>query len=338
MTTLVKMQFGSHVYGTNTPTSDHDYKSIIIPSSRDILLQTTPKVTKQGTKIGTGKNTKDDIDHEIFALHYWFKLLTEGQTLCYDMLFTPDKYFVDPSGTEYPIWNVIQRNRDKLVNSQISAFAGYCQSQAAKYSLKGSNLAAYRNAVEFFKSKPSRMKLEHMRDQIVDGLTNQAVLDAQYNAKTEPLIKFVQIEHKVRGVMEEYLQVGPKTKVPMTAHAGLAVEIFQQQFDKYGERAKQAETNDGVDWKALMHAVRVCQEAKELLLSGHITFPRPEADLLLAIRKGQKHYKEVAEIIVNGLDELKAAQQITRLPEKPDQKWIDDFICQIYEMQIRGKI
>ncbi len=39
MKTLVRMQFGSHVYGTNVPTSDHDFKAIHLPEGRDILLQ-----------------------------------------------------------------------------------------------------------------------------------------------------------------------------------------------------------------------------------------------------------------------------------------------------------
>jgi hypothetical protein len=59
----------------------------------------------------------------------------------------------------------------------------------------------------------------------------------------------------------------------------------KRKFDEYGHRALQAEKNEGVDWKAMQHAVRVCREAEELLLHRTITYPRPEAELLLAIRK-----------------------------------------------------
>ncbi len=330
---IVKMQFGSHVYGTNTPKSDMDFKSIEIPNREDIIMQKAFKVKHDNTKIGNGKNSANDIDHEIFALHYWFKLLSEGQTAMYDMLFTPTKFIVG----EYDqrIWGIIQNNTHHLVNSQISAFAGYCQSQAAKYSLKGSNLAAYRSAMDFFSARPSRMKLEHMRDDIIAGLIQPAIADGHLNAKSEPLIKFVQIEHKIRKVMEDYIQIGPKTKIPMTAHAGLAFDIAKQQFEKYGERAKQAETNQGVDWKSLLHAVRVCSEAEELLLTGRITFPRPEAPLLLSIRREELPYAQVADMIVEGLDKIKAAQLITTLPDKPNQKFIDNFIYDIYRESLR---
>jgi len=323
---FLKMQFGSHVYGTNIPSSDLDFKGLMLPKFKDIILQRAPKNLQQNTNNSNTKNSKDDIDFEIFSLHQWFKLLIEGQTLTYDMLFTPKKYIIQ----EDPIWNEIVKNKDKLINSKISAFAGYCNSQAAKYSLKGSNLAAYRLAMDYFGSKGSRIKLEHIRDNIVEELVTNAYSDMKYTDKGEPLIKFVYIKHKVTGVNEEYIQVGPKTKVPMTAHAGLAADIFKQQFDKYGERAKMAESNEGVDWKALNHAYRICQEAKELLLTGNITFPRPEAPILLKIRKGELPYQQVAELIVNGLDEINEAQKVTTLRSEPDREWVEDFIFNIY--------
>ena len=37
MKTLVKMQFGSHVYGPNVPTSDQDFKAVHLPDGLDSL-------------------------------------------------------------------------------------------------------------------------------------------------------------------------------------------------------------------------------------------------------------------------------------------------------------
>lgn len=58
-------------------------------------------------------------------------------------------------------------------------------------------------------------------------------------------------------------------------HATLkeAHAMFKRIFDEYGQRALLAEKNEGVDWKAMMHATRVCHEAKELLLDHRITYP-----------------------------------------------------------------
>jgi predicted nucleotidyltransferase len=37
--TIVRIKFGSHLYGTATLASDIDYKSVFVPSATDILLQ-----------------------------------------------------------------------------------------------------------------------------------------------------------------------------------------------------------------------------------------------------------------------------------------------------------
>jgi predicted nucleotidyltransferase len=38
---IVRVQHGSHLYGTNTPSSDMDYKGVHIPNGRAIILQRT---------------------------------------------------------------------------------------------------------------------------------------------------------------------------------------------------------------------------------------------------------------------------------------------------------
>lgn len=328
MKQIVKMEFGSQIYGTSLPTSDTDYKSIFIPSHREIILQRPPKTIQNNTKKDEhAKNKADDIDFEQYSLHYWMKLFIEGQTVCYDMLFCPEHHVLESS----PEWEEIKKNKDKLVNSKITSFAGYCQTQAAKYSLKGSNLAAYEMTINLLKEKHNHLRLMSIRDEIEEKLIKVAQNDMKYNDKGEPLIKIVDIPHKVTGVMEQYLQVGPKTKVPLNAKIQIAIESYEHQIRQYGERAKAAKLNQGVDWKALMHAVRVCKEAEELLLTGNITFPRPEKDLLLQIRKGELPYEQVSELIVQGLDSLNDAKNKSTLRSKPDIDWIDDFVYNTYK-------
>lgn len=319
---IIEMQFGSHVYGTNLPTSDLDLKAVGLPPRRDIILQKSFRTIQQSTGDDKSKNTPEDIDFEMFSLHYFMKLLTEGQTVCLDMLFTPEKHWRETGLID--IWHTLLENKYRLISKKMSAFAGYCQTQAAKYSFKGSNLSAYKAAHEFF-------SLHHPHEKIKD--INLEPLLSQFptekikalNGKDSPLMQVIQIDKEV------LLQVGPKTKVPFNASAKTATEIFKRQYDQYGERAKLAAQNSGIDWKALMHAVRVCQEAIELVSTGHITFPRPERELLLEIRKGNKPYAEIADLIEEGLYELNEKKEKSNLPTTPDLTWIDDFTAEIYD-------
>lgn len=339
MKTIIEMQFGSHVYGTNLPTSDTDFKAIAIPNGRDIILQRAFRTINESTGNDQSRNTAEDIDRETFSLHYFMKLLIEGQTVCLDMLFTPESFITNkyrPTNSNYYsgelIWEILKLNQNKLVTKKMSAFAGYCQAQAAKYSLKGSNLAGYEAAMKFFSGdlEKNRKVGDFYIEDFVNSLSSEKI--KALNGKETPLAQIVEIANN-KGQMEKYLQVGPKTKVPFNAKGGLAYDIFKQQYDKYGERAKLAQSNEGVDWKALMHAVRVCNEAIELCKTGTITFPRPEADVLLQIRKGELPYAQVAEMIENGLLELNEAKANSKLPDEPDQKWIEDFVVAVYEKQ-----
>ena len=322
---MIEMQFGSHVYGTNLPTSDTDYKAIAIPSKKDIIMQRVFKTVNKSTGNEKTKNTADDVDYEVFALHYFMKLLTEGQTVCLDMIHTPKKYWSSVDS----LWYDLLANKHKLLSKKMTAFSGYCQSQAAKYGLKGSNLSAYQTAIDFFQAQPVHKKIGDVDLAPLLQALSQIKLKA-LNGKEDDSGKLVSIPHKVTLVDEWYLQVGPKTKVPLSAKCGLAVEIFTNQFNKYGERAKLAQTNQGVDWKALMHAVRVCDEAIELCKTGTITFPRPNAEYLLKIRKGEYSYELVANEIEIGLIQLNFAIEKSVLSETPDVQFIEDFVYEVY--------
>jgi len=330
MVELIKMQFGSHVYGTNVPESDTDYKGIFIPEPRSLILQNATKHINKNTKSNSHtRNTKDDIDEEWFSYSQFLKLLLQGQTGMLDMLFTPEKHYVSTSFKELNSWNEIRLNRSSFLHSGTSAFAGYCQGQASKYSLKGSNLAAYRLAYEFFSKQNPYIRVEDIEEQINTELIKVAIAETKYHDKGEPIIKWV--EHKERDdKIGKYLQIGPKTKHGLRVRCDLAADIWKRCFDKYGERAKMAETNEGVDWKALMHAVRIAAEAKELLLTHQITFPRPEAPLLLKIRTGKLPYAEVADLITQGLDDLNTAKEKTTLPPNPDYKLAEKLVLEVY--------
>ena len=48
--TIFRNLFGSQLYGTNTPASDTDYKSVHLPSAEEVLLHRTRHVVSSKTK------------------------------------------------------------------------------------------------------------------------------------------------------------------------------------------------------------------------------------------------------------------------------------------------
>lgn len=315
MTALVEMRFGSQLYGTATPASDLDLKAVHLPDASAILLQRVRPVVVSKTKADPrAKNTADDVDFESFTLQRFLGLCAEGQTVALDMLFAPDWAFTsEPS----PIWRDIQANRDKLVTSRCAAFVGYCRTQANRYGIRGSRVHASRLALT---------------------LLDFAVTELGTSAKLSALTKDIEAltaetEHmelvdrpQANGQPIRHWSVCGKM-MPYTATIKSAAETMRTLVDNYGHRALAAEQNQGVDWKALSHAVRIARQAIELLGSGRVTFPRPDAEHLLAIKLGRLPYAEVAAEIERLLPAVEAASGASTLRDAADQEWIDALVA-----------
>jgi hypothetical protein len=314
MDTIVEMRFGSHLYGTATPASDTDFKAVHVPSARDILLQRVANTVNSQTKTDDrGKNTSDDVDRETFSLQKYLDLVAGGQTVALDMLFAPPDMLLASS----PLWEAIQANRHRLLSRRCQAFLGYCRTQANKYGIKGSRMAAARKARDYF----ARM--------LRTFPTYTKILDLNAMLRFD----FAGMEHVefVIRVMPGPTEVVHLSvcgrQVPYTASIKTAYEIYDRLFTEYGQRALAAEKNEGVDWKALSHAVRVGGQAIELLTTSHITFPRPDAAHLTAIKVGELPYQAVAEELEALLESVEIAASASTLPDEPDRRWIDDFVA-----------
>lgn len=312
---IFRCKFGAHLYGTNTETSDMDYKSVFIPDGTDLILQKAAKHIQNNTKDNSViKNSKEDVDDESFSVQSFLRLLCEGQTVALDMLFCPQDLIIHETND----WTMIQYHKDYFIHKGTSAFVGYTRQQAAKYGVKGFRVAALREILKYLDAYEDYHKLgDIIRSMSLPENENiKIVIIKGPNAKEEP-----------------HLEVCNR-KVPFHATVKYAKEVYGRIFDMYGERALKAEKNEGIDWKALSHAVRVAGEAIELLNTGKITFPRPDKELLLAIKKGQMEYIEVEKIIEQGLIDVENAQKNSALRDKPDYNKADELIYEFHKKAI----
>lgn len=326
MKNIITMKFGSALYGTELPTSDADFKGVFIPSGRDIIMQTTPSQQSYNSNLKKNtKNTPNDIDVESFSLKRYFELLYQGQTIAFDMLFTPQQYWTAPAMSE---WHEVLENRNKLLHKKIGAFVGYCKAQADRYSLRGSRMRALEYVIEVLSRYKPNDELSEAAGKILLSRDKSEMWD------------FITMESQdmphLPGGKLHFLVVCGK-KVGWTSSVKYALDIYKHTLSEYGARANSAKEAGGVDWKALYHSVRIASEAEELLLTKHISFPRPEASLLLKIRKGELSYDEVSLLVEEGLTKLIAAQEKSDLPMNPDKKFMDDLVYSSYlKSVIRG--
>jgi len=310
MNIIVEMIFGSHLYGTTTETSDKDFKGIYMPSRYDLFLNRVSKSITRNTKTNSnGKNTSHDVDSEFYSLHYFIKLACEGQTTAIDMLFAPDDKIIHSSD----IWLKIVENRNRFLTKNLQAFISYARRQASKYGVKGSRLSDAKQVIDFCDSLKNSddwyLKIKHNWDLLPTG---------------EHIHKF---DPDVHGI--GFYQVCGR-KISDTCSLQQLHDIVRLFYESYGARAKQAELNSGIDWKAVSHALRAAYQIKQILTEGLVTFPLKEAPFLIKVKNGELNFiNEVSPLLDELMDEVERLSEISKLPDKVDVNFWDDFIYDV---------
>jgi len=311
MESIVRMTFGSYLYGTNTPSSDVDYKGVFMPEVNDILLQRVPHSIAENTKKDdTKKSTKDDVDSEMYSLNHFVHLACQGETVALDMLHAPVSAWM----THSDIWANLVAQRERFYTKNLKAFVGYARKQAAKYGVKGSRLAEAKRALAFLKTTPLAT-IEEVWSLLPEGEYCRRV----YNDEG-PL----------------YYEVCGK-KMSRGARCGTYLPMMELFVARYGERAKQAETNEGIDWKAVSHAFRAAYQVKHILVDGGYTYPLPETEWIVNVKSGQMNFvKEVAPRLDELIDELEGLTARSTLPETVDRDYWGNWLSETLLTSVRA--
>jgi predicted nucleotidyltransferase len=310
METIVKMIFGSHLYGTSSEESDTDYKGVFLPSKDECFLDNIPKSINKTTG-GKGKNTSDDVDEEMYSLQYFMHLAHKGEMIVIDMLHAPDDMIIESSD----IWDSIRANRSVFYSKNMHGYLGYIRKQTAKYSVKGERLSAMKEVLDFLNQfdKPEITKLEEV-------WLNIPVNDYCFE---------VVLPQEERWRMYEI--AGKRLQESVTIE--YAINVIQANYDRYGSRAKKAELNDGIDWKAVSHAFRAAYQLEELLTTGDLKYPLKDAQFIKDIKYGKYHWKNdnIGDKLDELLDDIEELVTNSDWPEKVDRKKLDEQILSIYK-------
>ena len=349
---LFKCLGGSYLYGTNSESSDKDYKGVFLPNLNDLILGKAPKHYTSTTGSSTDKNTADDIDETYYSLHYFLELAAKGDTNAIDILFA----YTNKDAVIYidPIFQEIIDNIDKILTKNVKAYLGYCIGQAKKYSIKGDKLKNYKTFKEL-------LETEMLLNMYGDSYTLKEFLDkkleiADIHVNLSENIPYEFIDKFIPKPGEERVKF---TKLPLGDHCYFETALNKESYlvisdvkfqlndsiksalkkvnsviASYGKRAEAAANDNGVDWKAISHCVRVLLQVEELLTTNKITFPLKEADFVKSIKYVTTNftYDEIMSWIedhIMYIDEVLLPKSTLR--EKSDYKWIEQFILKQYE-------
>ena len=321
---VVKMVFGSHLFGTNTADSDRDYKGVFLPDARDILLQNVKDVHDNSSNPNVA-NQAGDVDVVWYSLQRFLSMAAQGQTDAVDMLFAPASAYV---GEPHPIWHEVVANRHRLLTRKIAAFVGYCRKQANTYSVKGPRLAAARGARDLMAAAMERYGQ--------GARVEAAAEEIEAFVAAHDFAELVDKPAKGGGRIRHLMVCGRNAQYPQ--QLANAYQTFATLVDNYGKRARAAEDAGGKDWKAMMHALRIAGEGIELLETGRVILPRPDAEELKAIRRGETDWDALGTELDARLARLETLiETSTAVPDKPDHDLIEELVLRAYRGVVTGE-
>lgn len=314
MIKLFETKFGSHLYGTNNEKSDLDFKGIFIADLDDIILKKDRHVIIENTKLSTGaRNSVGDTDVEFKELREFLREAMAGQTYALDMLFSSRDMWTHQSAD----WLYIVKNRHKLLSKNVKPFLGYIRQQTAKYGLKGSRLAELSRIISYYEQFN---ETDRLQDHALPPGSEYVTFERAINERP----------HGLLPVTVDYMEILGK-KFQYSTKIKDMLGPLRKYNDQYGERAKMAATNEGVDWKAVSHAFRCCLELIELSEHQRITFPLMQANYIKEIKEGKKDWLYLQDELSKLMEYAFKALENSTLPEEPDREFWDRFILGTYK-------
>lgn len=139
-----------------------------------------------------------------------------------------------------------------------------------------------------------------------------------------------QVTESIRGfASSEWLKAQLLTKNKETGEVYYSARVV-------GAKRKDSHAEFGYCLKNAYHAIRLLEEGIEILTTGQLNFPRPNANLLLAIRNGEMEFEEVSSMVDLRKKEFAEAESASSLPKRPDREALDDLYFEIVNEEVKN--
>lgn len=334
---LLTTRYGSHLYGTSIPTSDLDEKVVYLPVFSDVLLGKKLRTFK--TRVDADGNPVSDtaqmpdggVEVEYVPFQTFCRDFLNGQTYALECAFAH-------LGTAEPHeW--VKELVERFTTCNVSSMAGFAMKQTFDYVHRGVRLEKARKLLDELKMVRS------VRE--ATGLTTRLDTTTSFMRGGEVVMTTVLDELAAECDLElgftvnngktmRTLKLNGRDYLETTTLEHLQTAV-QKLVDSYGHRTKAAAEAE-VDRKSLMHAVRVYGQCIELLETGKLTFPNPEAALLLRV-KTELPLEQVKVMLLNleaQLEELQKTAKLlpTKTPEMEEEfeNWLLNQLAVAYAL------
>jgi hypothetical protein len=335
--TILFTLFGSRAYGTDTPTSDWDYRGVCVPPRRyrDGFLHRFEQATDLGA----------DADGTIYAISKFMDLAADCNPSILEVLFVDDEALL----LCHPLGQVLRdRRMEFLSRKALYTFRGYAVQQLrriethrkwlldppdhrptrAEFGLQdqvvipSDQLAAAMSVIQ------KRVDSWEIDFGTLDDAEKIHIQEQMYRFLTEVQIgadeRFMSAA-RLLGYNENFVHLIAKEK--LFRNAVKHWEQFLEWKKNRNEKRAALEAHHGYDTKHGMHLVRLMRMCREILTEGKVLVRRPDAKELLAIREGAWSYERLIEWAKQEDIDLVEVARKSPLPNHPNRNALDE-LCQ----------
>lgn len=303
---IFRARVGSHLYGLNTPKSDEDFVSVFIPGEDYILgLKNVDEIDRSTKKSSANhRNTPEDIDDKAYNIQKFLKLLINNNPNIIEVLFAKPENIIILE----PEFKELIDNYEKIVSTRVFwTFTGYAYSQRKHLIIKRERFIGLTEAVEY---------LENI------GVRPREITELE----ASELNHFLKFYKGAKGNTEHF-------------HKGMPLEHIhnrvKSELDMYGYRIRELNfTGKGgelYDVKFAYHLIRLLDEGRQLLETGHIEFPisgKAREDIL-RIRNKEVPFDELMELYDTYNSEIEKVNKKSSIRKKPDFNWANKYLVRI---------
>jgi hypothetical protein len=320
---IFRVLTGSHLYGNATAASDFDYKAVCLPPIDQLLLNV--KITNRKEKpLGVSDSAKmkaGETETEYIPLQVFFNDFYNGQTYALELAFAFNQWkFEWSSNLSTADKDHVERMMKELValflTKNIKKMVGYAVSQSQLYGLKTQRYTTITTVLRILNEHGN--SLLHLPEKERLSLTLNDLPDLLEKLKNIQHVKSVEIFNAAGGKdLAPGLDICGK-QYTLTNKISTIVASLESRVLQYGTRVKEFD-GEGVDWKALSHAIRISEQAVELCETGKISFPRPNALFLRDVKQGKISLETAMEYLTAVFNKIDDAVEKSNLPDKTEK-------------------
>lgn len=140
---------GSHLYGTETPTSDMDYVGVVMPPIGVKFGLQNFEEAELSTKKSSERrrNNSEDIDLKLYSFDKFVRLALDNNPNIIELLFAPERCILYAS----PLGRELMSMAPMFLNMRVAhAFSGYAYSQLKRLQVKKENMTGRKELAEEF--------------------------------------------------------------------------------------------------------------------------------------------------------------------------------------------